>query len=510
VFDDVQRSPEQPFLERWFGPMRDGESYLIARWIWLRALGGIYFFVFLALSDQIDGLIGPRGISPAGHYLTAVREAFPGVRAFWFAPTLLWFSSGAGMLNAIVVIGLLASAALLLNLWPRAAIAIGGVAFLSFIGASQQFGQYQSDGMLLEAAFLSFFFAQRGLRPRLGAGHPPSRAALWLLRYEWFRIYFESGLVKILSGEPQWRDFTAMDKYYENGPLPTWIGWYVQHLPHPFHAASVAYTLAAELLICWLIFFPKRSRLIAFALTTPLQIGIILTANYAFLNYLVLFLGVLLLSDPAMSALFRVPRSSPAPEDATAPDDQSRAADVPPRRSTFLARYVVAVILVLHGLTTTFMFFMPSFPTAALLSPFRIANSYGLFAVMTRARYEIEFQGTLDGRSWVAYPFRFKPQDPRKAPGIYAPYQPRFDWNLWFASLGSWQGDPWVVNVEQRLLEGEPSVLRLFAADPFHGRKPVAVRSMLWQYWFTTRAERQATGAWWKRELIGEYAPAVP
>src|SRR5260221_9756359 len=151
--------------------------------------------------------------------------------------------------------------------------------------------------MLLEGAFLSFFFAPPGLRPRLGAASPPSRASLWLLRYEWFRIYFESGVVKILSGEPQWRDFTAMDKYYENGPLPTWIGWHVQQFPHAFHAATVAYTLLAELILCWLMFFPKRSRLVVFLLTSPLQIGIILTANYAFLNYLVLFLGVLLLAD---------------------------------------------------------------------------------------------------------------------------------------------------------------------------------------------------------------------
>src|SRR5436305_11812040 len=152
--------------------------------------------------------------------------------------------------------------------------------------------------MLLEAALLSIFLAPRGIRPKMGLDQPPSRAAVFLLQWEWFRIYFESGLVKILSGETQWRDLTAMDKYYENGPLPTWIGWYAQQrLPHSFHAGSVVYTLLAELFIAWLVFFPKQSRRIAFALTTPLQIGIIITANYAFLNYLVLFLGVLLLDE---------------------------------------------------------------------------------------------------------------------------------------------------------------------------------------------------------------------
>lgn len=69
----------------------------------------------------------------------------------------------------------------------------------------------------------------------------------------------------------------------------------------------------------------------------------------------------------------------------------------------------------------------------------RIANQYGLFAVMTRGRYEIEFQGSNDGQNWLAYPFRYKPQALDRPPGIYAPYQPRFDWNLWFASLGDWR-----------------------------------------------------------------------
>ena len=92
---------------------------------------------------------------------------------------------------------------------------------------------------------------------------------------------------------------------------------------------------------------------------------------------------------------------------------------------------------------------LPTSPVEAL-EPFRIANRYGLFGIMTRGRYEIEFQGSDDGKTWVAYPFRYKPQDAGKPPGIYAPYQPRFDWNLWFASLGSWQEYPIVPRTEVR------------------------------------------------------------
>ena len=110
---------------------------------------------------------------------------------------------------------------------------------------------------------------------------------------------------------------------------------------------------------------------------------------------------------------------------------------------------------------------------------------------------------------WVAYPFRFKPQDPRQPPGIYAPYQPRFDWNLWFASLEPWTANPWLVRTEQLLLERDPAVLGLFAGDPFHGKAPLAVRTVRWQYWFTDPATLHRTGRWWRRELLGPFAPEV-
>jgi hypothetical protein len=151
---------------------------------------------------------------------------------------------------------------------------------------------------------------------------------------------------------------------------------------------------------------------------------------------------------------------------------------------------------------------MPMQPVSAL-EPFRIANQYGLFAVMTRGRYEIEFQGSRDGKTWLAYPFRYKPQDVKQAPGIYAPYQPRFEWNLWFASLGTWRENALVPRTEVRLLENDQQVLALFKSNPFDGSPPRQVRAVLWQYWFTSLAEKRATGAWWRRRLLGLYAPTL-
>jgi hypothetical protein len=465
------------------------------RWIWLRALGLIFLSVFYSLAFQIEGLVGPRGILPAGEYLPEVREAVGAWKAAWYAPTLFWLGSSDGALLAVTLLGAAASVLLALNVAPRACIAVAGICFLSFVAAAQDFSGYQSDGMLLEAAFLSLFLAPRGLRPGLGAADPPSRFAVFMLLWEWFRIYFESGVVKLLSGDAQWRNFTALDHYYENGPLPSWIGWYVQELlPHWFHAACEAVVFAVELALVWLAFLPRRWRIACFLLVSPFQAIIILTANYAFLNYIVLCLGVLLLDDRFLA---RAGLAAP---------------DVPLPRANWPARIALgwifgATLVIAPGVARTLP--RPLLWPARALEPFRIANRYGLFAVMTEGRYEIEFQGSRDGIYWTPYVFRYKPQDLMTAPGIYAPYQPRFEWNLWFASLGDWRAYPWVARAEIRLLEGSPEVLKLFAANPFPDGSPQFVRAIRWRYWFTTPEEKKRTGAWWRREDLGLYAPAL-
>src|SRR5579871_5654096 len=467
---------------RWlFDPGRAPRDRLLPRWLFLRALGGIYFSAFFSLVFQIRGLIGPTGILPAGPYLQAVAQSVGPVERVWYAPTLLWFSSSATMLMALCWIGMVASVLLVLNLWPRGMLVICFICFLSFIAAAQDFSSYQSDGMLLEAGFISWFFAPPGFRPGVGAAHPPSRVSLWLLQWEWFRIYFESGLVKLLSGDVQWRNFTAMDEYYQNGPLPTWIGWYAEHLPHGFHAFTVGATLALELGLVFLCFFPRRMRILLFFIVTPWELGVIFTANYAFLNYLVLSLGILLLDDrflqPLLSVRLRWPQltvvapppveKSPLsiapgsaraftetePHALTASSEQEKPAKrtkiTAPFKVIGLAVSAILLLLVAYDTTTELIGLLarnnplPQEPIE-ILEPFRIANQYGLFAVMTRGRYEIEFQGSNDLRNWTAYPFRNKPQALNEAPGIYAPYQPRFEWNLWFASLGEWRQNDFV------------------------------------------------------------------
>ena len=515
-------------IQRLFSSKHGASDRLIPRWLFLRALGVIYFSAFYPLLFQIRGLIAPEGILPASEFLEAVAKTYPQSK-FWFAPTLLWISSGPHMLTAICWVGMLTAILLFLNLWPRASLVVCFVCYLSFVSAAGDFSGYQSDGMLLEAGFIALFFAPPGLRPGWGTSHPPSRMSLFLLQWEWFRIYFESGAIKLLSGDPEWRNFTAMDEYYQNGPLPTWIGWYVQHLPHWFHASAVFFTLATELGLVWMMFLPRRFRILCFFIVTVLQISIILTANYTFLNYLVLSLGVLLLDDrfllrfsPQRWREALSPKTAPASDEPASQGSEpttpaeivARAAKLRPVAALKLALTSVVLIWIFYATTAQmlWMFFprlpLPTSPVVAL-EPFRIANRYGLFAVMTRGRYEIEFQGSNDGQEWTPYPFRYKPQALNVPPGIYAPYQPRLDWNLWFASLGFWRDYPIVISTEERLLAGNKDVLSLFAGNPFSAAPPRQVRAVLWQYWFTSMAEKRATGDWWKRKYLGIYAPVL-
>jgi hypothetical protein len=500
------------------------EGHLVARWVFLRALGGIYFSAFFALLFQVKGLIGEQGILPAGQYLEALRGM--GWVRFWDAPTLLWFSASNHWLMTVVWVGLAASVLLAANVWPRRMLAVCFVCFLSFVAAAQDFSGYQSDGMLLEAGFLSWFVAPAGLWPGLGRRSPGVLAAYLLLLWEWFRIYFESGVVKLASGDPTWRNLTAMYEYYQNGPLPTWVGWYIEQLPHWFQRATARLTLGMELGLVWLCFAGRRGRIVCAVVVTAWQAGVIATANYAFLNYLVLALGVLLVDDRGWGWVAgRAARVLPLRPAQGQDDGVGEATADFTFGETALPRMArwVRMKMAAAGLVLTLVFYVTLVPLVqmfwqgaplpagpvAWLDPLRIANTYGLFAVMTPHRYEIEFQGSNDGVKWTAYPFRYKPQEVNERPRIYAPYQPRFDWNLWFASLGTWEQNPMVPRTQELLLKNDKDVLGLFGGDPFDGHPPKYVRTMLWQYWFSTAAEKRASGAWWRRELVGVYSPAI-
>ena len=471
---------------------RNARASLAALDFSARAGADLFFRVLFAIF-QIKGLIGPNGILPAGDYLQAVAARHSTqsilVRADAVLVRLERSCADAGLLGGtdrIIARGLQYLAARVRSL-------ICFVCFLSFVSAAQDFSGYQSDGMLLEAGFIALFFAPPGFRPGLGARTRPRARACFLLQWEWFRIYFESGVVKICERR------SGVAPFHRDGRLlPERPAAHLDRLVRAATAALVScsavfYTFAAELVIVWMLFLPRRFRIACFCIVTPFQIGIILTANYAFLNYMVLVAGVLLLDDRFIEWI--LPQRIRELIEAKAALRPLRIAFRQSQRDAESWRAVLAERLD-ASCARSFAGFLPrtdllrdhaaaycgclcpgfrcrEAPVHAL-EPFRIANRYGLFAVMTHARYEIEFQGSTDGKTWIAYPFRYKPQDIDKAPGIYAPYQPRFDWNLWFASLGTWHEYRFVVWTEERLLKNEPDVLQLFAGNPFANAPPRA------------------------------------
>jgi len=277
-----------------------------------------------------------------------------------------------------------------------------------------------------------------------------------------------------------------------------------------------------ELALVWTAFLSRRWKIVSFFIVTVWQIVVISTANYTFLNYLVLSLAVLLLDDRFLRRFvpsrWRPTLDQPTAEASEVEVEDASSVDLTPtrlnRRSVVPATSALMLTWIFYATVVPFVEMawhdvpVPLRPVAAL-EPFRIANQYGLFAVMTPHRYEIEFQGSNDGENWVAYPFRYKPQGLKDRPRIYAPYQPRFDWNLWFASLGSWQQNLFVPRTEELLLENDRDVLELFAGNPFPDAPPRLMRAVLWQYWFSSMEEKRNKGVWWRRQLIGDYAPTL-
>ncbi|MDQ2898601.1 MAG: lipase maturation factor family protein, partial [Acidobacteriota bacterium] len=385
--------------------------------------------------------------------------------------------SSDAALRIACALGATCSILLTLEIAPRAMLALAFCLYLSLVSAGQIFMGYQWDFLLLEAGFLAIF-----LKPTL--------VRVWLFQWLLFRLIFESGAVKLLSGDPTWHNLTAMAFHYQTQPLPTPIAWYMYQAPLWFQKASTLFVFFAEIVVPFLIFGPRRLRHIAAAFLLTLQLLIFLTGNYASFNLLTMALCILLLDD----SILRWKRP------------------VAVRANRFVTAVLFVSIVSLSSSQLAGMFGHPfPFPEriAARVAPFGVVNSYGLFANMTTTRLEIEIEGSNDGNTWTAYSFPYKPGDVKRAPPWVAPHQPRLDWQMWFAALGNYQQNPWFGNFMGALLKGSPPVLALMEHNPFPGAPPRYVRALIYEYRFTDFAVRRATNAWWKRELKGTYMPAV-
>ncbi len=295
-------------LTRWFwGRHVELPDYFLTRWIFLRALGVIYLVAFVSLWTQIGGLIGHNGILPADQFMSAVKQQCDaqgiGLERFHLLPTLCWFDSSDGFLNFQCAAGTVCAVLLIFGIAPAPCLALLWLIYLSLATVGRDFLGFQWDNLLLEAGFLAIFFAPLQWLPKLSREAPPSRIVLWLLRLLLFKLMFSSGCVKLLSGDPNWRNLTALTFHYQTQPLPTWIGWYANQLPLWFQKFSCAAMFAIELGAPWLIFAPRRIRFFGGAAIAFLQILILLTGNYTFFNFLTLALCLLLLDDFALQRI---------------------------------------------------------------------------------------------------------------------------------------------------------------------------------------------------------------
>ena len=482
-------------------------TYFIARRWFLRALGLTYLIAFVSLWMQIDGLIGSNGVTPVSAFLAAVRGEL-GPRALSILPTFCWLNSDNAFLHFLCGGGVVLSLLLIFGIAPAVSLIALFAFYLSLTIAGQTFLSFQWDILLLEAGFLSIFLAPWQLWPKPGREPPVSRAGFFLLKLLLFKLMVMSGVVKLTSGDDCWWSLAALDYHYWSQPLPTVFAWWADQNPEWFKHFSVAFCLIVEIIVPVFFWTPRRLRLTACGLVVFLQIAIAVTGNYCFFNLLTIALCLLLIDD----AVWRRRRGALQADEET---PAVMSASMGHRLSILAAAIVVIVTLPLNA-WLIFTAFKPEakWPRSLVffyeqVEPFRIANSYGLFRVMTKDRREIVIEGSGDGINWQPYEFKWKPGDVMRAPGWCAPHQPRLDWQMWFAALGSYQQNPWFIRMAICLLEGKSDVTRLFARNPFPEHPPRYVRAIAYRYRFTTRSEHRQTGAWWKRQELEEYLPTV-
>ncbi len=491
------------------GPGVEPPAYTRVRFVFLRGLALVYLIAFGSYWMQMDGLIGRDGIMPAQSVMAALKveaaQAHLGLERFHLVPTLAWLGASDHALHWQCGMGVACALALLAGFAPAVMLFLLWALYLSLCAIPGPFLNFQWDALLLETGFLAIFFAPLQLWERASRQARPPALVLWLLRWLLFRLMFESGCVKLMSADVSWWNCAALQVHYETQPLPTWIGWYAHQLPAAVQTFCTVVMFLIELVAPAFIFSGRRLRLAAAGIFAAFQVLILLTGNYTFFNLLAILLCVPLLDDKALS-FFRKGTAEEKPQPAA-----RRAARWPWPVTLCLTLVIVPLTTIPFLMTAGVSQTWPA-PVLWLYGweqPFRTFNGYGLFAVMTPKRPEIIVQGSDDGRNWKSYEFKYKPGDLRRAPGFVAPYQPRLDWQMWFAALERPRDNPWFLRFEYCLLENSPPVLALLGPNPFPKEPPKYVRALLYEYHFTDRATRRATGDWWRREYKGVYVPPL-
>jgi predicted DCC family thiol-disulfide oxidoreductase YuxK len=465
--------------------------YDLVSFLFLRLFGLIYFSAFVSFGVQAQGLIGSHGILPLAD-LVDVATSRVGLERFVLMPMVFWWNASDFAIQAVCWAGAGLSLLLVFNLLPRLCLFLLYALYLSLLYGGQAFMTFQWDTFLLEAGFLALVLSFATM------------PGIWLLRWLLFRFMFMSGMVKLLSGDPNWWNLSALSYHFLTQPLPTPLAWYAAHLaPHVLTFATGA-TFFVELILPFFIFGPRRLRFFAAFGILMLQIGISITGNYNWFNLETMLLCLPLFDDAALQNLLpqRPIRLLPI-----------RAEKNVPRKTVKVVVGGLAVVIVFCSLVQMDERFGGNPPVVAqivdrVVEPLHVVSSYGLFAVMTTKRDEIVIEGSNDGIEWREYEFRYKPGDIARSPPWNIPHQPRLDWQMWFAALEDPRRLPWFWHFVQRLLENEPTVTALLEKNPFPDKPPLYLRAEFYEYTYAD-SEEKAKGIWWDRRLLGLYFPVV-
>jgi len=484
-----------------WGKRREKPTFVFTRWIFLRLLGIVYLIAFFSFGSQIIGLIGSQGILPAAQLM---QTAATNNLSWLQLPTLGWFSASDTFLQGLAYGGAGIALLVVLDILTAPALVLLWAGYLSLVALGQEFMSFQWDILLLEVGLLAIFLAPWRLYRKAGTKRTPSLLMIWLYRILIFRLMFSSGVVKLVSGDKTWSDFTALTYHYFTQPIPNALAWFANQLPVWFQKFSVGGMFAVQLILPFFIFLPRRLRFLAAGCFIGLELLIASTGNYTFFNLLTIALCLLLFDDQAIRWL--------VPERYREAVKKSEPQAEPRLKRWTVGIFAVAVLAL--GATRIEGLFVrngqiarATEPLNKILQPFYVVNHYGLFAIMTTQRQEIIVEGSNDGTNWLAYEFKYKPGDLKRAPPFVAPHQPRLDWQMWFAALSPVVRNQWFISFSARLLEGAPRVEALLETNPFSDAPPKLIRAVLYDYQFTNSAEKAKTGEWWKRTPVGLYLP---
>jgi len=465
--------------------MLDVDAYTIIARYFPRLVGLIYFFAFFPFLFQITGLVGEKGIMPASIFLKWIKQRFK-KRAYYIAPTLFWINASDKALVFVVAVGVVFSILLIAGFLPPVMLFCLYVLYLSIISVGQDFLSFGWEVFLQEIALNTFL---------LSLSDAPN-VLVWIsLNLLLLRFHFEGGIVKFLSRDRNWKNFTAVGYHYESQPIPNALSWYVHKLPMWMHKVSCCFMFFIELIVPFLILTTQELRLAAFFCFVFLQMCIWATGNFSYLNHMTVLFSTILLNNSFLQNM-----------------GFSEVALGRPPLFVDVFLYITGGALVLLQVMRLWdhMFGNPFFHKILYsLSSFHIANRYGIFAIMTTTRYEVVVEASNDKTEWKEYYFYHKPTELNRRPRRVSPYQPRIDWQAWFLPFRRFYFEIWFQNFLIKLLEGESCVLKLLRHNPFPEAPPRYIRAMMYVYSFTSFAEKKKSGNWWKRKLVGPYSPVL-